>query len=91
MSERRCDILRLGALKLPGEARDRLAARLLESLESEASAAPSREAAQRESKWAALARRYRENPCLRGNSEEVNALIREFREGFEISSSRAQR
>jgi len=35
-----------------------------------------------ESKWAALARRYREKPNLRGSSEKLNALVREFREGF---------
>ncbi len=69
------------ALKLPVAARDRLAARLLESLEPRSKAPPGRVTAPpEESRWAALARRYRESPCLEGSSEKVNALLREFRE-----------
>jgi hypothetical protein len=40
--------------------------------------------AKRESKWAKLARSYREDPCLEGKSEELNSLIREFREEFAV-------
>ncbi|MCP3958288.1 MAG: hypothetical protein GY719_10595 [bacterium] len=70
------------ALELPIEARDRLAARLLKSLEPVEREAPSQEATQKQSKWANLAKRYRENPNLRGSSEKVNALVQEFREDF---------
>ncbi len=35
-----------------------------------------------QSKWAALARSYRENPTMRGDSEEVNRLLREVRDQF---------
>ncbi len=38
----------------------------------------------KESRWAAVARFHRENPSLTGKSEEVNELIREFREEFAI-------
>ena len=40
--------------------------------------------AKSESKWARLARSYREDPCLEGKSEELNSLIREFREEFAV-------
>ena len=70
------------ALKLPAEARGQLAARLLESLEPGPQAPTERQAAPKESRWAALARRYRESPCLEGGSEKLNALVREFREEF---------
>ncbi len=43
-----------------------------------------RQVAKRESKWAKLATHYRENPCLEGKSEELNSLIREFREEFAV-------
>ncbi len=72
--------LEVEALQLPLEARDQLAARLLKSVESEHQATPR----QTESKWAALARRYRENPNLRERSEQVNALVHEFREEFAL-------
>ncbi len=38
------------------------------------------EAEPSQSKWATLARSYRENPNLRGHSEELNRLLREVRE-----------
>ena len=72
------------ALELPIEARDRLAARLLKSLEPVKREAPRQEVAKGESKWAALAKRYRENPSLRGSSEKLNALVQEFREEFAL-------
>ncbi len=38
------------------------------------------EPVQPQSKWAALARNYQESPNMRGDSEEVNALLREVRQ-----------
>ena len=42
------------------------------------------EAGQPQSKWAALARSYRENPTMRGDSEEISSLLREVREEFAL-------
>ncbi len=39
-----------------------------------------RGAVQPQSKWAALASSYQEDPTMRGDSEEVNTLLREVRE-----------
>lgn len=36
------------------------------------------------SKWKQLARRYREQPCLTGGSEQLNEFVREFRDDFSI-------
>ena len=39
----------------------------------------SHDAVQPRSKWAVLAASYREHPAMRGDSEEVNTLLREVR------------
>ncbi len=76
--------LEVEALALPPEARDELATRLRESLKPAPRQAALRAVAKKPSKWAALASRYRENTSLRGNSEKLNALVREFREEFAL-------
>ncbi len=40
--------------------------------------------AKKESRWAAAAKFHRENPSLKGKSEEVNELILEFRDEFAL-------
>ncbi len=40
--------------------------------------------AAKRSRWAKAAEYHRENPSLRGKSEEVNELILEFREEFAV-------
>ncbi len=40
--------------------------------------------AKKESRWAEVARRHRENPTLTGKAEEVNGLIHEFRREFAV-------
>ena len=42
------------------------------------------EEAQPQSKWAALANDYQDSPSLRGDSEEVNTLLREVRAEFSL-------
>lgn len=63
---------------------DRLAGERAQEFEEQLAACQPAPAAKtaKGGKWAAVAQRYREKPNLLGQSEKVEALVREFRDEF---------